>query len=60
MGMGEFIPFTKGFAVIACVIRVLLPIWVGIKCVLWVLRKLGDLQDSQVAKEVKKYGEYEP
>ena len=56
MGMGGYYPLANVLAVILWLITVLLPIWVGLMCVRWILRKIGVLQDPQVAKEAKNYG----
>jgi hypothetical protein len=52
-----YTPFEKGLALIMTIIIVLLPIGVGLMCVRWILRKVGILQDPQVAKEAKSYGD---
>jgi hypothetical protein len=56
MGMGGYYPLANVLAVILWLITVLLPIGVGLMCVRWILRKIGVLQDPQVAKEAKNYG----
>jgi hypothetical protein len=52
-----YTPFGKGLSLISTVITVLLPVGLGLTCVRWILRKVGVLQDPQVAKEAKNYGD---
>ncbi len=59
MGKSGYSPFEKGLSLILAVIKVLLSIGLGVTCVRWILRKVGLLQDPQVAKGGEKLRIYE-
>jgi hypothetical protein len=59
MGKRGYSPFEKGLSLILAVIKVLLSIGLGVTCVRWILRKVGLLQDPQVAKGGEKLRIYE-